>query len=416
MRLVRIGFAALVVGSGLLTAADWPQWGGPSRSFELPPEAQPPAWPASGPTQLWSRELGDGYSAVVTAGDIAYTMYRKGTQDVVIALDAATGRTIWETGIDAPHRSSMNVEAGPGPHSTPAIAGDRIFVTTVVGTLAALDRKTGKRLWSKNLWDELKGTFLERGYASSPLIYRESIVLPVGGTRRALMAFKQSDGSTLWSGGDADNSYSSPIAIRVAGRDQIVSFMAREVIAIDPGTAKMLWAVPHRTMYDINAATPVWCESESTLVVSSGYDGGARGIQVTGAKATELWNHKRLRVHHGNMACAKGVVYGASGDFGPAPLTAVDARTGRVLWQDRTFTKANFVLAKDVLLATDDDGSVGAAQVSREGFKLLGQAEMLRANSWTCPTLSGSRLFVRDRHRLTALDLNAPARKAASLR
>ena len=405
MRLVRISAVWLTVSAVFVPASDWPQWGGANRNFQLAPETKAPTWPASGPRQLWSRALGEGYSAVVTAGDVLYTMYRKGTQDVAIAMDSSTGRTLWESGIDAPHRPNMNVEAGPGPHSTPAIAGDRVFVTTVVGTVAALDRKTGKRLWSRDLWGDLKGTFLERGYASSPLVYRDAIILPVGGRGRALMAFKQTDGSTLWSAGDADNAYSSPIAVRVSGRDQIVSFMSKEVIAVDPVNAKTLWLVPHRTMYDINAATPVWCETEGMLVVSSAYDGGGRGIQITGQTATDAWSHKRLRVHHGNMVCTGGVVYGASGDFGPAPLTAVDAKSGKVLWQDRTFTKANFVVAGDVIFVTDDDGSVGAAQISREGFKLLGQTDLLRANSWTCPTLSGSRLFVRDRHNLTALEL-----------
>ena len=65
---------------------------------------------ASGPKQLWARDLGDGYSSILVSGNVLYTMYRKGSQDVVIALDPASGKTIWETGIDAPHASGMNVE------------------------------------------------------------------------------------------------------------------------------------------------------------------------------------------------------------------------------------------------------------------------------------------------------------------
>ncbi len=391
-------------------AEDWTQWGGPARNFQVRGETKPPIWPQGGPRQLWSRDLGDGYAAVVTAGDSAYTMYRKGAQDVVIAMDAATGKTLWETALDAPHRPNMNIEAGPGPHSTPAIAGDRIFVTTVVGTLAALDRKSGKRLWARELWTEVKGTFLERGYASSPLIHKETVVVPVGGKGRAVMAFKQSDGATVWSGGDADNAYSSPIAIR-AGTEAIVSFMAKEVIAVDASNGKQLWSVPHRTSFDINAATPVWCEDSGILVVSSAYDGGARGLKLNaGQPPAELWNHKPLRVHHNNLLCIGGVVYGSSGDFGPAPLTAVDAKSGKVLWQDRAFSKASCVATGNTVYVTDDDGTVGLATISPEGMKVLGESQLLRANSWTCPTPQGSRLFVRDRHKLIALDFSAAAK------
>lgn len=386
-------------------AQEWLQWGGPTRNFRLPTSPKISAWPASGPKQVWSRELGDGYSSMLVSGNVLYTMYRKGTQDVVIALDPSTGKNIWETPIDAPHVSGMNVEAGPGPHSTPLIVGDRIFVTTVIAHLIALDRKTGKSLWSHDLWKEYKGNFLERGYSSSPVAYKDTIIVPVGGAGRALMAFRRKDGSVVWSKGDFNNAQSSPIIIRAGGRDQVISFMTKQVMAADPRNGDVLWSVGHQTQYDINAATPVWCEDASVLVVSSAYDGGARGIEV-GPNAKELWNHKRLRVHHTNMVCKDGVVYGSSGDFGPAPLTAVDAKTGKVLWQDRAFAKATFVLAGDRLFVVDDDGTVAVASVSPQGLKVLAEAQLLRANAWTAPVVSGSRMFVRDRHKIMALALD----------
>jgi outer membrane protein assembly factor BamB len=342
---------------------------------------------------------------MLIAGNVIYTMFRRAAQDVVIALDAATGKKIWETPIDAPHATGMNIEAGPGPHSTPLIVGDRIFVTTVMGHLVALGRKSGERLWSHDLWKEFKGTLLERGYASSPIAWKDAVIVPVGGPGRALMAFRQSDGAALWSKGDPQNGYSSPIIIRAGGRDQVVSFMAKEVMGADAGTGEVLWTIEHRTMYDINAATPVWCDDTSMLIVSSAYDGGARGIRVD-KQASELWHHRRLRVHHTNMACAGGVVYGSSGDFGPSPLTAVEATTGTVLWQDRAFSKASFVMAGEAIFVVDDDGTVAAATVSRQGLKVLGETQLLRANAWTVPLLVGSRLYVRDRHRLIALQLD----------
>ena len=333
-----------------------------------------------------------------------YTMYRKGTQDVVIAIDSDTGKTLWESAIDAAHLPGMNVEAGPGPHSTPSVADGRIFVTTVIGHLVALDLKTGTRLWSHDLWREYKGTVLDRGYAASPLLHRNSVIVPVGGTGSALMAFRQSDGTKIWSAGRLDNSYSSPIIIKAGGREQVASFMAKDVFGVDAATGKVIWIVPHKTQYDINAASPVWCAVAGVLVVSSAYDGGARGLEITkGVK--ELWHHNRLRVHHTNMVCSNSVVYGSSGDFGPAPVTAVDAKTGKVLWQNRAFTKASFLLSGKTLFVTDDAGSVGMASVSSGGLNVLGEAQLLRANSWTVPLLDGKRFFVRDRHRVIALQL-----------
>jgi outer membrane protein assembly factor BamB len=399
MRLISVFL--LIASAG---AADWPQFGGPKRDFRIPAGSKIPKWPPTGPKQIWARDLGEGYSSMVMSGGTLYTMYRKAKQDVVVAIDSITGKTLWETPIDAPHLPGMNLEAGPGPHSTPAIAGGRIFVTTVIGHLVALDLKKGDRIWSHDLWKEYKGTFLERGYAASPLLYKDAVIVPVGGAASAVMSFRQSDGTRIWSAGDLANAYSSPILIKAGDREQVVSFMAKDVIGSDAASGEVLWKVGHKTQYDINAATPVWCEEARVLVVSSAYDGGARGIEITGT-AKELWHHNRLRTHHTNMVCSDGVVYGSSGDFGPAPVTAVDAKTGAVLWQSRAFTKASFVLSGQTLFITDDDGSVGMASVSRERLKVLGEAQLLRANSWTVPMLDGTRLFVRDRHRLIALQL-----------
>jgi outer membrane protein assembly factor BamB len=397
-------YALWLIVVAVVPAQDWSQWGGPNRNFRLTTPLKSSGWPVGGPKQLWRRDLGDGYSSMVVSGATLYTAYRRGIQEVVIALDAATGKTVWETAIAAHHLPGMNIEAGPGPHATPLIAGDRIFAATVIGELVALDRKTGTRLWSHDLWKEYNGNIVERGYSSSPMAYKDTVIVPVGGSGRALMAFRQADGSVVWSKGDFDNAYSSPILIRAGGRDQVVSLMAKHVMAADPTTGNTLWSIGHRTSHDINAATPIWCEDAGVVVISSAYDGGARGIQV-GAEAKELWHHNRLRVHHTNMVCAGGVVYGSSGDFGPAPLTAVDARTGKVLWQNRAFAKASFVLAGDRLFVADDDGTVAVATISPDGMKVLSEAQLLRANAWTAPVVSGSRMFVRDRHKLIALQL-----------
>src|SRR5436190_19119349 len=186
MRLISLSLILVIA----LAAADWFQWGGPNRDFQLATGVKGPGWPASGPRQLWARDLGDGYSSMVMSNGALYTMYRKGSQDVVIAISPANGKTVWETAIDAPHISGMNIEAGPGPHSTPLIVGDRIFVTTVIGNLVALDLKSGKRIWSHDLWKEFKGTFLERGYAASALAHKDGIIVPVGGEGHGIMAFR----------------------------------------------------------------------------------------------------------------------------------------------------------------------------------------------------------------------------------
>ncbi len=107
---------SLAFGAGL----EWPQFGGPHRNFTADSTGLAASWPESGPKKLWSRPLGEGYSGIAVDGGSLYTMYRKGDEEVAIALDAATGKTLWEYAYKAPG-GGMALENGPGPHTTPLI-------------------------------------------------------------------------------------------------------------------------------------------------------------------------------------------------------------------------------------------------------------------------------------------------------
>jgi hypothetical protein len=122
--------------------------------------------------------------------------------------------------------------------------------------------------------------------------------------------------------------------------------------------------------------------------------------------ATEVWFHRRLRVHHTTAVRVGDHVYGSSGDFGPSFIAAVDVKTGQVLWQNRGFAKANIVYADGKLILLDEDGQLGLATASPDGLKVLSKAQILDGRAWTVPTLVGSRLYVRDRKNIMAFDLS----------
>ena len=82
--------------AALAQSSDWAQWGGPHRNFKSETKGLATTWPATGPRRLWQRELGEGYSAIAVERGMLFTMYRKGENEIVIALDAATGKTVWE--------------------------------------------------------------------------------------------------------------------------------------------------------------------------------------------------------------------------------------------------------------------------------------------------------------------------------
>jgi outer membrane protein assembly factor BamB len=130
-------------------------------------------------------------------------------------------------------------------------------------------------------------------------------------------------------------------------------------------------------------------------------------LTQTGGKTTvqELWSNNRLRVHHSTMVRVGDYIYGSSGDFGPAPLTAINVKTGEIKWQNRTFPKASFVYADGKFIIVDEDGGVSLALLSPEGVKILSKASLLSNNAWTAPSLAGTKLYIRDRKNIIALDV-----------
>jgi outer membrane protein assembly factor BamB len=208
---------------------------------------------------------------------------------------------------------------------------------------------------------------------------------------------------------DLENAMSTPIVIEVDGGSQIVSLMVEGVAGFDPATGKQLWFHPHKTQYDVNASTPVWHPASRTLLVSSAYDGGTRAIRLDRAMdrttPKEAWFSRRLRVHHGNMIVLGDHVYASSGDFGPAPLTALDVRTGNVAWQQRAFPKVTMVQAGDRTIVLDEDGRLAITTLTPTGLQVHQEASITTKLSWTAPTLIGTRLYIRDRRSLVAIDL-----------
>jgi len=396
---------AATAGAGSL---EWPQFAGPHRDFTSDAKGLANTWPSSGPRRLWSRDLGEGYSGIAVDGAVLYTMYRRGSQEITLAADTSTGKTIWEHTENAPFRADMAMENGPGPHATPLVTADAVYVVGILANLLCLDKKAGKVVWSHDLYREFNGTPMDRGYSGSPLAWKDTVIMKVGGAGHAVIAFNQKDGKVVWQKQDFRNSPSSPLIIRVDGQDQLVAVMSDEVIGLNPDTGDLLWTHPHSTSWGLNISLPLWT-SDNTLFVSSAYNGGCVALQlhVVNGKTVvkELWTTNRMRVHIGNLLRIGDTLYGSSGDFGPAPLTALDARSGKVLWQDRSFPKATFLYADGKLIVVDEDGNLSLATVSPAGLKVLAKAELLHSNAWTAPSLAGTTLYVRDRRSLMALDL-----------
>jgi hypothetical protein len=201
----------------------------------------------------------------------------------------------------------------------------------------------------------------------------------------------------------------SPILIDVDGQRLLVVFGGDIVTGMDPANGRTLWTHPHKTDWGLNISTPVWSALDRLLLVSSAYGTGSRALELrqSGGKTTvtEKWFTNRMRVHIGTIIRLGDYAYASSGDFGPAFITAIDMKSGKIAWQDRSFARAQLLYADHKLIVLDEDGALGLGTISPEGLKVLARAQVLSNLAWTPPTLAGTTLYVRDRKTMAAFEL-----------
>jgi outer membrane protein assembly factor BamB len=388
-------------------SGNWLQWGGPRRDF-IVDSSRISSWKSDGPRELWSRSLGDGYAGIAVEGTTLYTAYRRATQEVIVAINANTGKTVWEYAYDNPFQSAYSENISSGPRAMPQVIGDRLVTASATGKIHSIDKSKGRPVWSRDLYSEFGGTRLEFGYSCHALPYKDNLILLAGGQGSAAVSLRQKDGAVVWKSLSFTNAHSAPVLIEVDGQPQVVALMASEVIGFDPENGQLLWRRPHDTQYGLAIGTPLWLPG-NLLFVSSAYDGGSRVLQLrlSGGKTEvkEVWSNRRLQSHFGTVIRQGDYLYFSEGHNGPALMTCVNFRNGEIAWQQRGFAKAQLLAADGKLILLDEDGTLALVEATPKELRTLSKAPLLESVSWTPPTLVGTKLYLRDRRRIMALDL-----------
>lgn len=428
MRILTVFVAALLAwpaasGAQVDAARDWWQWGGPGRDFRYDTSGLAETWPAGGPPVLWSRPLGAGHSAIIAGGGRLYTMYRVAHgagggapwsgEEAVVALDAATGETLWEHAYPS---AVQDFDQGPGPHATPLLLGDRLFTVGTNKEMHVFDAATGEIVWKRNFVTDfgapplLIRSMIKSGYGVSPLPYKDTVIVQVGGPGQAVMALRQDDGGVAWRSGSFLVSEAPPGLIDFDGERHLVVFAGQAVHGLDPDTGEVLWAHPHDAGNDFNFQIPLWSDEDDVLFLSSGYIGGSRAIRLAKdgdvTRVAELWYDPRLRFTFLNPIRLGDFVYGTSGQGAAAVMTATHAATGEIAWRERGFSRASLLHADGKTLILEEDGDLSLAVLAPGGMTRLASTPLFDTRSWTAPTLVGTTLYARDRERIVALDLS----------
>ncbi|HEX8283445.1 MAG TPA: PQQ-binding-like beta-propeller repeat protein [Pyrinomonadaceae bacterium] len=390
-------------------AVEWPQWRGPNRDGVAAGVAPPAAWPKELKPR-WRVTVGVGHSSPVVSQGVVYQFARQGEDEVLLALDAATGKELWRSA-PAPAPYTVNPAAtghGKGPKSTPVVANGRVYTLGISGLLSAHDAKTGRVVWRKDFSKQFPTTSPLYGTAMSPIILGDLLVAHVGGHERgALIAFDAATGAVKWTY-DADGpAYSSPVVLTAGGERQLVTFTRTELVGVSAATGAPLWKVPAKTSYDTNCNTPV--VYKDTVVVSLEEQGlVALRPSREGGKwaAREVWRNAENELYMNTPVVHGSTLYGLStrkkGQF-----FAVDAATGKTVWQGpgRMGENASLLNLGGTLVALTNDAVFYVLPAGAASFTPSAQYTVATSQTWAHPVFLGDEVLVKDETTLAALSL-----------
>ena len=406
-RLMQGAALAVIVAAaaGHAAAQDWPQFLGPGRDgrYTGPPLAE--SWPGGGPPRLWSRPVGAGFAGPAVAGGRVILFHRLGGREVVEALDAGTGDTVWRYDYATSYRDDFGFDEGP--RSVPVVHDGRVYTFGAQGQLHAVDLETGAGIWQVDTharYGVRKGFF---GAAGSPLVEDGRVIANVGGRRGGIVAFDAATGDELWTATTHEASYSSPAAGTFGGRRLALVFTRTGLVGLDPASGEVRFELRWRSRIgaSVNAATPL--VEGDRVFISASYGTGAALLRVDGGTLAEEWSgDDSMTNHYATAVIHDGVLYGYHGrqEYSPS-LRAVDLRSGAVRWSEDRFGAGTVTLAGDRLVILRESGELMLAEATPEALRPLARARILPGVVRAYPALADGRLYVRNTDTLVAVDL-----------
>ena len=435
-----------------LNQKSWPQLRGPTFDSISADTRLAESWPEKGPPLIWTRELGQGYSSFAAVGNRVFTQTQNLYQQSVVCLDAETGDTVWT------HHYGWPYDGGglyPGPRSTPTWHNGRVYFAAPDGSISCLMADSGAPVWSCNPKKKYRGLGTDFGYASSPVIVDDRIIVPVGGQEASVVALDLRDGSVIWKSGGSSASYATPLPIRWQGQSLVVTPLENSIALFDVTTGKQEWEIEFSQGYDEHSAAPIY--REPFLIVASPFKAGAKCYRLveddqvpntqdaadknvlndpTEPDQQQLgtpvlaWETLKFSNDVASSVLVDGCLYGfdlkdpqsrlnrpSRGEF-----RCLDFETGRIIWSTNKVGQANVIAADHKLILFTDSGELILARSGTDEYTELARTQVFQEEiCWTHPTFHRGCVYLRTQTRAACLYLgqasdNArPARSVQSI-
>lgn len=387
-----------VVEKALVTAGgDWPGFRGPHRDGKVLGVKIDTDWARSKPMEMWRRPIGPGWSSFAVHGNVLYTQEQRGGDEVVACYNLSTGVPVWI------HRDAARFwesNAGPGPRGTPTYSNGRVYTFGATGIVNALDARSGAVVWSRNASKDTGAKTPEWGFASSPVVIADSVLVAASGR---LARYDVATGEPRWIGPEGGVSYSSPVVTTIDGVEQVVLLDTKGATSVALADGAVLWRYPWAGYPIVQPALT----AEGDILIAVSDSSGTRRLAVEhgvdGWKVEERWTSAALKPYFNDFVVDKGHAFGFDGGI----LTCIDLNDGKRVWKGGHYGHGQVVLLadQDLLLVVSEEGELALVSAGTDGFKEMARFPAVEGKTWNHPVVVGDVLLVRNGVEMAAFRL-----------
>jgi len=360
------------------------------------------------PRLLWRHPCGGGYAGFAVAGNVAVTIEQRRDQEAIVCYDRDSGSERWVYAYPALfHRSEPM--GGDGPRATPTIFDGAVYSLGATGVLVCLDGASGRERWKINILEDNGAANTAWAMSGSPLVVDDRVIVnpgidPSQNAGKSLAAYDRKDGRKLWAANNRAAAYGSPEVVTLAGRRQILLFDGVGLAGFDLADGRELWSHPWETMMGMNIIQPLVVGADRVLI-SSELSNGAALLQIARDSeqftVQEVWHNRYLASKFSSPVLHEGQIYGLNYGI----LSCLDAATGARRWKDQRYGHGQILLAGDVILVLGEKGEVALVAADPNGGRELARLAALDGKTWNTPALAGKQLFVRNHTEMACYEL-----------
>jgi outer membrane protein assembly factor BamB len=337
----------------------------------------------------------------------------------IFALDLS-GKPIWKSTNGAAWKDPF-----PGARASTTFSEGRLYHLNAHGRLACINAADGKEVWSLNVLERFHGNNITWGLSENVVVDERAVYVTAGGADALVVALDKHDGKILWQSAPVqirdgeekieNASYLSPILVQFRNRRLLIGCSLRNLFCVDADNGTIEWTRPFPTTYSVIAAMPTLAGDGVFMTAPHGK--GGRMFRLIAAHSTrspitveEKWSTS-LDTLQGGVVHADGKLFGAYYP-GRKGWAALDAASGKTLYEARDLIKGAALFADHRLYALSEDGMMWLLEPTTTEFAIRGQFRLARAenDAWAHPVIHKGRLYLRYHDTLHCYEIGANAR------